>query len=234
MVASGSWKSKVNKHSQIIALTTQITELKKEFKETKAVKNANTPAAITPAPTSSGSGSNKSKMWRLDKVDNKEEFNTVLKDGKTYYWCDKHKYPSSNSNVQGINVFHKPTDHDAWLECKTALNGRGGKGGKEKLQLPLLLQLPSHLRHWVQQYYPLQSPFRKLNDNCWSYWRSIHQNLGEVLQCLGKLNGPKCRIELIMDMIFFQLNSQFGLPFLSYYYFKLFYQDIIYYNLRHS
>jgi hypothetical protein len=28
MVASGSWKSKVNKHAQIIALTTQITELR--------------------------------------------------------------------------------------------------------------------------------------------------------------------------------------------------------------
>jgi hypothetical protein len=37
MVASGSWKSKVNKHAQIIALTTQITELKKEFNETNNV-----------------------------------------------------------------------------------------------------------------------------------------------------------------------------------------------------
>jgi hypothetical protein len=85
--------------------------LKKEFKETKAAKNAITPAAITPAPTSSGYGSNKFEMWRLDKVDNKKEFNMVLKDGKTYYWCNKHKYPSSN--VQWMYVFHKPTDHDA-------------------------------------------------------------------------------------------------------------------------
>ena len=106
MVASGSWKSEVNKHAQIIALTTQITELKKEFNKTKAAKNA-----ITPTPTLSGPGSNKFKMWRIEKVDNKEVFNMVVKDEKTYYWCHKHKYPLSN--VQGMYVFHKPTDHDA-------------------------------------------------------------------------------------------------------------------------
>jgi hypothetical protein len=65
MVASGDWKSEVNKHAQIIALTTQITELKKEFNGTKAVKNA-----ITPAPAPSGPGLNKFEQWRLEKVDN--------------------------------------------------------------------------------------------------------------------------------------------------------------------
>ena len=79
MVASGSWKSEVNKHAQITALTTQITELKKEFNETIAAKTA-----IPAAPTQSGPGSNKFKMWCLEKVDNKKEFNMVVKDGKTY------------------------------------------------------------------------------------------------------------------------------------------------------
>jgi hypothetical protein len=131
MVASGDWKSEVNKHAQIIALTTQITELKKEFNEVKAAKT------ITPStPTPSGSGSNKFEQWRLEKVDNKEEFNMVVRDGKTYYWCDKHKFPSSN--VQGMYVFHKPTEHDAWQERKSALNGRRGgkKGEKEKATTP--------------------------------------------------------------------------------------------------
>ncbi len=91
--------------------------LKKEFNKTKAAKNA------IPA-------SNTFEMWRLEKVDNKEEFNMVVKDGKTYYWCDKHKYPSYD--VQGMCVFHKPADHGKWLERKTALNGQRGKGGKEK------------------------------------------------------------------------------------------------------
>ena len=124
MVASGSWKTKVNKHAQIIALTSQITDLKKEFNETKAAKN------ITPStPNPSGPGSNKFEQWRLEKVDNKEEFNMVVRDGKTYYWCDKHKFPLSN--VQGMYVFHKLTEHDAWQERKSALNGRRGKKGEK-------------------------------------------------------------------------------------------------------
>ena len=140
MVASGDWKSEVSKHAQIIALTTQITELKKEFNEVKAAKN------ITPSiPTPSGPGSNKFEQWRLEKVDNKEEFNMVVRDGKTYYWCNKHKYPLSN--VQGMYVFHKPTEHDAWQERKSALNGRRGKKGeKEKITPAPALLLPSALK----------------------------------------------------------------------------------------
>jgi hypothetical protein len=135
LVASGDGKSEVNKHAQIIPLTTQIMELKKEFNETKAAKNA-----ITPAPVPSGPGSNKFEQWHLEKVDNKKEFNMIVKDGKTYYWCDKHKYPTSE--VQGMYVFHKPTDHDAWLECKTALNRRCRKGGKEKATTPASAPTP--------------------------------------------------------------------------------------------
>ncbi len=37
------------------------------------------------------------------------------------------------------------------------------------------------------------------------------------MQCLGKLNGPECRIENIMDIFIFLSYSWFGLPFLSYY-----------------
>ncbi len=143
MVASGDWKSEVNKHAQIIALTTQLTELKKEFNEVKSAK-----IITPPTPTPSGSGSNKFEQWRLEKVNNKEEFNMVVRDGKTYYWCDKHKYPSSN--VQGMYVFHKPIEHDAWQERKSALNGwRGKKGEKEKtttiIPAPALL-LPQALK----------------------------------------------------------------------------------------
>jgi hypothetical protein len=79
-VASGDWKTEVNKHTQIIALTTQISELKKEFHQTKASNNT-----FTPASASSGAGSNKFQQWHLKKVDNKEEFVMIVKDGKTYY-----------------------------------------------------------------------------------------------------------------------------------------------------
>jgi hypothetical protein len=39
-------------------------------------------------------------------------------------------------------VFHKPTDHGAWLEHKTALNRQRGKGGKEKATTPASAPTP--------------------------------------------------------------------------------------------
>ncbi len=139
-MASGDQKTEVNKHAQIIAQTTQISELKKEFNQAKALNNT-----FTPAPASSGAGSNKFEQWHLEKVDNKEEFYMIVKDGKTYYSCNDHKYPLSD--VEGMYVLHKPTDHEAWLAPrKTSLNAQRGKGGKEKATTPAPAPiLPSHL-----------------------------------------------------------------------------------------
>jgi hypothetical protein len=106
LVATGDWKTEINKHTQIIALTTQMSELNKEFNHAKASNNT-----FTPASASSGPGSNKFEQWCLEKVDNKEEFSMIVKDRKTYYWCNQHKHPLSN--VQGMYVFHEPTDHEA-------------------------------------------------------------------------------------------------------------------------
>jgi hypothetical protein len=86
----------------------------------------------------------------------------VVKDGKTYYWCDKHKFPSSN--VQGMYVFHKPTEHDAWQERKSALNGRRGKKGeKEKTTTPASApSVPKPSSNQAQQNCHLRSLSRKL------------------------------------------------------------------------
>jgi hypothetical protein len=54
--------------------------LKKEFNQAKASNNT-----FTLAPASSGAGSKTFEQWRLAKVDNKEEFNMIVKGGKTYY-----------------------------------------------------------------------------------------------------------------------------------------------------
>jgi hypothetical protein len=51
--------------------------LKKEFNQAKASNNT-----FTSASASSGPGSNKFEQWHLEKVDNKEEFNMIVKDGK--------------------------------------------------------------------------------------------------------------------------------------------------------
>ncbi len=60
-------------------MTTQISESKKEFNQAKASNNT-----FTPASASSGPGSNKFEQWHLEKVDNKEEFNMIVKDEKKH------------------------------------------------------------------------------------------------------------------------------------------------------
>jgi hypothetical protein len=65
---------------------------------------------------------------------NNEEFNKIEKDGKKIYWCDKHKYPTSET--PGMYVAHKPTEHDAWQACKTAFLDHCGKGGQVKVPAP--------------------------------------------------------------------------------------------------
>jgi hypothetical protein len=103
--------------------------LKKEVSQVKASATSNTPA---PAPTVPGSS--KFEQWCLLKVNNNEEFNMIEKDGKAFYWCNKHKYPISET--PGMYVAHKPTEHDAWQACKTALNDCRGRGRRDKAPSP--------------------------------------------------------------------------------------------------
>jgi hypothetical protein len=125
LVASGYWKTQVSKHAQIIAFTTQILELKKEVSQLNALATS-----ITPAPAINTSGPfGKFEQWRLFKVNNNEEFNKIKRDGKTFYWCNKHKYPTSETS--GIYVFYKPTEHDAWQARKMALDNRRGRNGHD-------------------------------------------------------------------------------------------------------
>jgi hypothetical protein len=109
--------------------------LKKEVSQVKA-----SVTSITLAPALTVPGSSKIEQWRPVKVNSNEEINKIEKDGKTFYWCDKHKYPMSET--PGIYVAHKPTEHDAWQACKTALNDCCGKGGQDKVTT--LVSVPFH------------------------------------------------------------------------------------------
>jgi hypothetical protein len=81
LVASNNWKTGINKHAQIIALITQVSDLKKEFSQVKTLANTCTP---TPAPCTSGPGTNKFEQRHLEKINNEVEFNMIVKDGKKY------------------------------------------------------------------------------------------------------------------------------------------------------
>jgi hypothetical protein len=129
LVASGNWKTEVNKHAQIVALNHSILELKKEVSQVKA-----SATSITPAPAPTVPGSSKFKQWCLVKVNKNAEFNMIEKDDKAFYWCNKYKYPMSET--PGMYVAHKPTEHDACWACKTALNDCHGRGRRDKAPTP--------------------------------------------------------------------------------------------------
>ncbi len=121
---------------------------------------------FTPNHASSSTG--KFEQWRLEKIDDKEEFNMILKDGKDYYWCNKHKYPLSAT--QGMYVFHKPTEHEAWLAHKTALNEQHRKGNKAKPTIPApCLYSQAICNTKCCEVVSFKVPSGSINDNCWSH-----------------------------------------------------------------
>ena len=122
LVGSGSWKLESSKHAQIIALTTQLSELKTELHSLS--KNNKTKNLDEKTPSGDKKYGN-FEAWRLTKVNNNVEFNMVEKDGKKFYWCDQHQYPGCET--KGMYVFHKPTEHDLWKARKDEFNKKRGK-----------------------------------------------------------------------------------------------------------
>jgi hypothetical protein len=123
LVASGDWKLEINKHTQIIAHTTQILELKSEIGQ---VKTSTKPSGDTGKVLCNKNDN--FQRWHLTKIDNGNKFNMIDKYGTKYYWCDKHKHPDSEQS--GMYVFHKPTDHDEWKKKKDFFNSRKKGNGK--------------------------------------------------------------------------------------------------------
>jgi hypothetical protein len=122
LMNTGAWKTKLLRNTQIIALTTQLSELKTEITKLSASKappkqNENLPPS-----------GNKYvfELWHLEKVDNKVEHNMI--EQKTRYWCDQHKANNKGVVNNGMYVTHKPENHRLWLErqCK------GKKGSSSK------------------------------------------------------------------------------------------------------
>ncbi len=69
-------------------------------------------------PGCAGGGRYIFELWRLEKVNNNAIHNMVERDGKTWYWCDKHTYNNKGNITQEMYVFHKPSEHDAWQAKK--------------------------------------------------------------------------------------------------------------------
>jgi hypothetical protein len=112
----------MSRNSQIIALTTQLTELKTEIGKLSPSKG--TPKLNEGKPTG-GPAKYILELWRLEKVEDKVEHNMIERDGNTWYWCNKHKYNNKGVAANGMHVTHKPDGHDDWV----AKRNKGRKGG---------------------------------------------------------------------------------------------------------
>ena len=157
---TGAWKTEVSCNSQIIALTTQLTELKTEIGKLSASKA--TPKLDDGKPAD-GPAKYVFQLWRLEKIYNKAEHNMVERDGKTWYWCDKHRYNNKGVITNGMYVTHKPDEHGAWIN-------RRNKGRKvvQRLQpeMTLLTSPPQPLLS-LTTLLPQSSPFQNCSRLHW-------------------------------------------------------------------
>ena len=114
---------------EIIALTTEV----KSLRDTLANLNAtNTKSATGSTPTGTKLKSEDlNPNWRITKVENGNEFNMVIVDGKKYWWCPTgHKWDGAE---RPLYVTHKPgAQHDRWVARKNKwLESRRSQREKE-------------------------------------------------------------------------------------------------------
>ena len=100
---TAAWKVELSKNLQLIALTTQISEL--ESKISKLSINSGSSKQNEEAPARD---SNKYifKLWHLNKVDNKAAHNMIEHDEKTWYWCNDHCYNNKGVVTNGMYANH--------------------------------------------------------------------------------------------------------------------------------
>ena len=114
MFEDGSWKCEIGKKDQIIALKTQLTEMKAKFDQQIASFATQAKQEDTPTPASILDGgpccSKKQPytvaVWRLVKKEDKLTVN-----GKDYHWCTGNHYSGSVKHKR-MFAFHKSNDHD--------------------------------------------------------------------------------------------------------------------------
>jgi hypothetical protein len=123
----------LTRNTQIIALTMQISELETKVSKLSTVRAPTGQSAPSSGRTGTngGTGTNPAytfELWHLKKVNNKAKHSMIERDGKTWHWCDKHKYSNTGVVTQGMYVFHKPgPEHDAWCAKKDQFKKGGPK-----------------------------------------------------------------------------------------------------------
>ena len=142
------------------------------------------------------------ELWRVEKFDNKAEHNMVERDGKTWYWCDRHKYNNKGVISNGMYVTHKPDGHDDWFARRK--NGR--KGGATALTSNKATGKPTTTPSVSNDSSALKLSLSKLLQAALVTTAGISEDqFKKILAKACSANGPKCRIENIMDVFIFPI-----------------------------
>ena len=107
MVMQGNWKNVDGKDSKMVALLTKVNDLEEKLKNRSSTSNQPT------------SGQPSNKFFTLDVWRMKYDGDSKVVDGKTWYWCKRHK---QDGVYDGLYVTHKEEDHDDWLAKKSHWN----------------------------------------------------------------------------------------------------------------
>ena len=123
MDESDEWNKVNPTDAKLLALTTQVEQLQKENVALAAAAKSPPSDGSSGRTTAGGGGKNLKggvEEWRTIK-----KGDSIVRNGKTFYWCPYHKHPDGYSN--GLYCVHKPENHIQWQNNKTRNRNRSNQ-----------------------------------------------------------------------------------------------------------
>ncbi len=123
---TGAQKIELSKYCQIIAFTTELSELKAKIAKISTNKGSN--FKKDEAAPASGNKPYVFEFWPLEKFDYNAVYNMAKQNGKTWYWCPNHCNNNNRVVTNGMYIALKPEDHERWQKDEDKLmNCRKGR-----------------------------------------------------------------------------------------------------------
>ena len=123
MIDDGTWEKEISEHTQIIALTTSVEELKSKLNERIALATIDDKKGDGDANKSNG---RRGKHYRVRPFRLEYKGESIEKDGRKYYWC-KGDHWHNGEKLNGMYCDHDTAGHAAWREKIDALKRKQGK-----------------------------------------------------------------------------------------------------------
>jgi hypothetical protein len=106
MDCMGDWTRVDPCYAKLLTLTTKVDKLETKNNQLKALGTASQP------PPKGGPRHGVDMKGGVDTWRTVKQNQTLMKDGKTWYWCPHHKHP--RGEFDGLYCLHKPEDHNEW------------------------------------------------------------------------------------------------------------------------